>query len=627
MGVMIACGSNLIDNSGFEEILPDGATKGWQELRPTYRIENGAGRNGSRGLVYENDDPDIYRLVSQKVDLQIDCLYRFSVWVRTESLEGAENGATVCLQWHDRAGKWLGGSFPKGVKGTHGWHKIEGSVKIPEGAAVVSVTPYVRKGMTGKAWFDDLELVKHIPPPVGVICSSAYRDTVAAHECSYFVELALAANDLCAQDVEAIFTLRAHTGEVVFTRAADSIKEDHAVITIDTARIAEGCYDVEFVLRTVAGEELGCCAGRMKRVAQMPERKVWIDAHKRVIVDGRPFFPLGMFFSGIKKDQLKIYAAGPFNCLMPYVMPSAEQVDMVHEAGLKIIYSLKDIYYGTCYAPKALKSEADEAEFVRVRVEKFKDHPALLAWYVNDELPPDMIGRLSARQTLMRELDPDHPTWVVLYQYNQVRTYIPSFDIVGTDPYPIPGKSAGMALTWSRVTRDQCWNARPFWQVPQVFDWAGYGEGADKAEQRAPTLDEMRTMAWHCIAAGANGLIFYSFFDLVKMDEKDPFEKRWREVCEMATEIRGYLPVLLSAESVSGIECAGGDQIEYRAWSYNNAHYLLIVNGSRQSAGAIVKLAARPDRIATEFGEAPVVSADGELQFKIDPLKPVLIRW
>ena len=91
------------------------------------------------------------------------------------------------------------------------------------------------------------------------------------------------------------------------------------------------------------------------------------------------------------------------------------------------------------------------------------------------------------------------------------------------------------------------------WQVPQVFDWAGYKKGPDRDQYRAPTLAEMRAMAWQCIAAGANGLVFYSYFDLYKMDKEDPFEKRWKDVCAMGEDIKRYIPVMLSVDPVPQI--------------------------------------------------------------------------
>ena len=31
----------------------------------------------------------------------------------------------------------------------------------------------------------------------------------------------------------------------------------------------------------------------------------------------------------------------------------------------------------------------------------------------------------------------DHPAWAVLYEDTQLRDYVKTFDVVGTDPYPI----------------------------------------------------------------------------------------------------------------------------------------------------------------------------------------------
>jgi hypothetical protein len=618
--------ANLVRNPGFEEIAPDGGPLAWNEVKPVYRIEDGAGRNGSRGLLFDNSDPGFYRFPGQKIEMQPGSLYRFSVWVRTEGLAGDESGATLCLEWTDRSGQWLGGSYPHGVKGTHEWQLVEGVAKIPENAGSVRLSPYVRKGMTGRAWFDDISVTRHIPPAVGVIVSSAYRDTLADGSSFYFVELALSDAGLHRDKVAGVFSVIDSEDKCFFSGKAEFITDNAAGIEINTSKIPVGLYHVDFVLSASDGGEIGRCRGRLNRVAQLPERKVYIDAHNRAIVDGKPFFPLGMYWSSIKPDLLQTYAQGPFNCLMPYGSPTREQMDLARAAGLKVIYSVKDIYHGTRWAPKGVQTEQDEIEFVRARVDEFKEHPALLAWYINDELPLSMIERLTARRDLMEELDPQHPAWVVLYQYNQVRSYLPSFDIIGTDPYPIPKKPAGMALEWTRVTRAQCWNARALWQVPQVFDWAAYKKGEEAQNSRAPTLDEMRAMAWQCIAGGANGLIFYSFFDLFKLPEKDPFEKRWPEVCAMAREISRYIPVLLSVDPVAGLSWIKPEQVEARAWSYNGETYILIVNGGTEPAEASLISDTPVKALAVEFGVPPQSMESGARRFTIEPLKPVLAR-
>ena len=618
---------NLVKNPGFEELDSAGKPLAWNEVKPVYRIKDGAGRNGSRGLAFENSDPAFYSFPSQKLSVTPGQQYTFSVWVKTIGLKGDENGATVCIQWSDKNGKFLGGSYPHGKKGDCDWYKIEGHAKVPAEAAFVSISPYVRRGLTGRAWFDDLSVTHYVPPMVGVLCSSGYRGVSAGGIVQYFAELHLAEAGSAPDKVAALFFVKDKSGKPVFGSPADFVEDDRAGIEIDTSKIPVGEYTVEFNLKRKGGKELGTATCSLKRVSELPARKVYIDEHRRTIADGKPFFPLGMYWSSIKKDRLETYAKGPFNCLMPYGAPNKEKMDMAHNAGLKVIYSVKDIYSGTRWAPKGVKTLEDEVSYIKQKVEVFKNHPALLAWYINDELPLTMIDRLAARRDLMEELDPDHPAWVVLYQYNQVRSYIPSFDIIGTDPYPIPKKPVGTALEWTRVTRDESFNLRPMWQVSQVFDWGGYRKGKEREESRAPTLDEMRAMAWQCIAAGANGLVFYSYFDLYKMNERDPFEKRWKDVCSMASEIKRFIPVMLSVDPVKNFSWVKPAQVQGRVWSYKGETYILAVNGGSEPAEARIMFDKSVKQFNVEFGDAPKRMKFGAYRFTLDPLRPVMVRF
>lgn len=622
---------NAVRNAGFEETDAAGATVGWSERRPVYRFAGGAGRGGSRGLVFENSDPAFYAFPSQRLEVETGQCYAFEVWVRTEGLEGEESGATVCMEWSGADGKWLGGAYAKGVRGTSdGWQKVRGTTQaLPAEAARVTVAPYVRRGMTGKAWFDDLKVTRHVPPLVTTVSASCYRRTAAAGPVTFSAGLTLKASGVARSAVRGAFAFVAADGTVVRTAAPETLEDDVARLTLaDVSALPVGDYTVRFTL-DVEGKDAGrrhAAETRFRRVAALPERRAFIDAHRRLIVEGKPFFPLGMYWSGVKEAELETYAKGPFNCLMPYGSPNAAQMDACHARGLKVIYSIKDIYSGTQWAPKHIKTEADEETEIRKRVALHRGHPALLSWYINDELPLEMADRLAARQRLMEELDPDHPTWVVLYQYTQVRSYLETFDVIGTDPYPIPEKPAGTALEWTRVTRDQSHNVRAMWQVPQVFDWGAYRKGVARDKARAPTLAEMRAMAWQCVAAGANGLVFYSFFDLHKMNDRDPFERRWAEVCAMGEEIRRLIPVLLSVEPAPAVTCDGPASVETRVWRVGGEVYLLAVNGAAQPVTATVRVAGGFAKAEAVFGAAPSAAGGGALTLPLDPLGPVMLR-
>lgn len=619
---------NLVRNPGFEETDAAGATVGWDGRGAVYRLCDGCGRGGGRGLAFENRDPDFYSFPAQQLDCEPGACYQFEVWVRTEGLVGEETGATICIEWSGADGKWMGGAYADGVRGTSdGWVLVRGrSRAIPADATRVVVCPYVRRGMTGRAWFDDLRVVRYHPPLAFTVSASCYRRVAASGPVTFSAALGLKDSGIRADECAAVFSFEDGAGGVLLERKPDVLTDERAQVTLEVAELPPGESRVRFAVAARGGAARGEASTTFRRAGDLPERRVHVDAHRRLIVDGRPFFPLGMYWGSVNEPELGVYAQGPFNCLMPYAGPDKGQMDACHARGLKVIYSIKDIYHGTRWAPAGIRSEADEVGWITERVALHRRHPALLAWYINDELPVEMVDRLAARQRLMEELDPDHPTWVVLYQYDQVGQYMDTFDVIGTDPYPIPEKPAGTALEWTRVTREQSHGSRAMWQVPQVFDWGGYRKGGERAKARAPTLAEMRAMAWQCIAAGANGLVFYSFFDLHKMHERDPFEERWAGVCEMAGEIRRLIPVLLSAEPVPAISVAAPPAVETRAWRHDGAVYLLAVNGAAEPVVATVKVAGAFKGVEPQFGPAPRHGGDQGLVFTLPPLEPVMVR-
>ena len=109
-------GGELVLNGGFDEVV-DGKTAHWNTVGKKFTYRDGEGRNGTRALCYENDDPKFYSFPGQKIQLKAGHAYEYQVWVKTEDLTGNESGATVCFEWNDANGKWLGGAYVGGVNG------------------------------------------------------------------------------------------------------------------------------------------------------------------------------------------------------------------------------------------------------------------------------------------------------------------------------------------------------------------------------------------------------------------------------------------------------------------------------------------------------------------------------
>ncbi len=562
----------LPKNAGFETEDAKGGAANWTLYgNGEWSVLRGEGRNGTRAV--QCADVGKGGWTTQWVDLEPGRAYRVEGWVRTEGVEGS--GVLFDFSWHDAYGTRIGtaATQPR-VKGTTAWTKVSLTAFVPPSASRRCLLGMPVTGNSkGKAWFDDLRLTAVDLPPIGQFISSAYRNRAAEGPVTFHVSLNATKAEVAAKGWKARFALPGGRTVPVATDGGE------VSFTVDAAALPMGASEVAFELLDASGKRVASRAITFTRTAAPETKGVRIDARGIARIDGKPFFPLGMFMWKAEPKTIDHYATGPFNCLMPYAEPTRAEMDNVAAKGLKMIYTLKDCYVGLKSAPKCVTNEASEVEYITRRVAEFKNHPALLAWYINDELGLDWIDRLSMHRDLFERLDPDHPTWVAHYMVEDIRNHLPGFDVIGSDPYPIcqtGDPPISQVMEHTRITRKGVFGARAMWQIPQAFDWGAYRK-KDVAKTRPPTFEEMRNMAWQFIAEGANGLIFYSYSSWERMKWRTPPEQMWGNVCRIGEEVREKFPIFLSDEpapAVSGVTESGC----VRAWRKDGRMYLLAVN-------------------------------------------------
>ncbi len=615
---------NLVSNPSFE----DGAAP-WS-LPATYTVDTTQAHTGKASLRVDSRDAARYLLAGQRVACQPGRLYEVSVWVKTEQVTGEDSGATVCLEWSNAQGGYLGGSYPAGHKGTTDWVRVRAVAgPLPPEAASVSVTVYLRKGMVGRAWFDDVDVHEVLPPPMTLrMVRPAYRGRfVAGTASAAMLEVAVAERQAGDRDLGALaLRYELKQGDRVVQQGDLPLPQRLVDVRVPLSELKVGRYDLDLVLTAKAdGQELARQSRRLEAVdPAAPRPKVFIDDLGRTMVEGQPFFPLGLYDSRCKPADLKRMAEAGFNCVMPYGINSTDlsqtkaYLDAAQAAGLKVIYSIKDFYDGTTWRPKQVGPWKTIEDMTKGVVSTFKDHPALLAWYLNDELPLSMHGELEARYRAVRDLDPDHPCWVVLYQVESLPGYVDTTDVLGTDPYPIPDpKRLAMAGQWTRRTVAAVGPYGGVWQVPQAHDTGCYVKDVEGRKRfRAPTLTELRNMTFQCLAEGARGLIYYSYFDL----QRDPlgFDRRWADMRALADELRGLIPFVLSDEAPlpAGVSPAGAPPVAFaRIWQHQGRFAGVAANAGLAAADFAWRLpgrAPKPHGEATAFSQTAGQLAPGQ---------------
>ena len=580
-------------NQGFEA-----GTNGWQIPNALWRIEDGAGRKGSKCLVYENKDPKRYLFPRHSLALDAGGIYRYGAWVKVDARPGDGSRRIepkVSLDFADASGKWIGADYarPVGKPAADGWVLYEG-VTRPLASAVVSgnLFGFMPRGGTGRVRFDDFfiscEEVRH----VDTVVSSAYRDTATEGTVSFVATLFVDPAKMPLDTLSAKFSYCNANG-VEAEVPAETLDSEHAAVKLDVARLAAGTHPLTFVLRTKAGgRELGRAACSFTRAAVL--RRVAFDRFGRTLVDGKPFFPLGMYARDVTPEALALYTNGtPYNCIMPYHMPSKEMLDACRDAGLMVICSVKDFVYGVNEDRERFRSREDSFAHIAGMVRAAKDHPATLAWYANDESPPRQIDTLRDLKHMIHELDPDHPVWHVTDKPWKVRPFLGSYDVIGQDPYPIGLSGAdadiGRAATDALMTREAMYDTVPMWHVPQAFNWA-WQKGHKSDASRYPTAKELVSMTWQPIAAGANGLIYYAFHRICMATKGAERDECLRRAAVAAAEVKAKMPILLSKPGPVVLSAPKG--MVCRTWrSAPGVTTLLAVNTTREAVSGTVTLA------------------------------------
>lgn len=220
-----------------------------------------------------------------------------------------------------------------------------------------------------------------------------------------------------------------------------------------------------------------------------------------------------------------------------------------------------------------------DLENVKKIILAFKNHPALLGWYLGDTPPVKYTEELKKDlkmhkfvYDLVKELDPHHIAWSCIH--GQVSGMFPEYleitDVVSTDHYPISADLSTRVSKWTDEASLLAEGKKPVWIVPQAF-------GAQEHWFGEPTPDELRCMTYLAITHGAKGIFYFCY--------KPLYQRFWKEIGKLAKEIKKITPVLLSPTHKRGV-LVNSRLIHTLLKEYNGKRYLIAVNSARKKIDA-----------------------------------------
>lgn len=423
--------------------------------------------------------------------------------------------------------------------------------------------------------------------------------------------------------------LKAHGGRTIASRRA---RPETGTFTVDFGRLAftgEAVLDVE--LSDPASGKV--CARRSLNVTVAPARKpgpgeVTITEGGALLVDGRPFMPLGFFTSlgkrfgqdrdmdRVRGELAKISGAG-FNCIMEYWDGSfaahGRLTDFYSACagnGIKVLANFSGAY-------KTPERMADHVARARRVLES---GAPLLGWYVLDEASFTHLPAIRALRRALNGLTPGIPTWQV--NIREVEPFLDVADVLGGDHYLIGRHQGVLKQMDSYMALASSCAPAAMWYCPQCFNWANYDRDARSdrekylAKDDEPTVNEMLAIAFLHAAHGVKGFVFYMYNDIFAGPVPELYGKRWSDVVTVGRVMKSLEPFILSGEPVEMLpvtDVRGRTRVALFRDGRGHSRVLLI--GLDYGNEAVFSLPPGCEGLAPVFGNVSA-EADGKYRFK-----------
>ena len=623
---------DIIGNGAFERT-SDGKAEEWS-LTGCFHAGSNLGHNGNGGLVWEAAARQGKLHVARQVlkGVKAGDTVKMSALVKKDGFKtDSTQGAVMSIEWHDKDDKWIKALYAVTRMVPDGeWTPIQATGIMPANAKSAVMMIYVSGDSVGKVSWDNVHVEKAMAAPVSFVTTSIYRNMASSGKADFHAAIAVP-DSAVGKKISANFTWRDDCGESHCVPAT-RLTADEACIELDVGKMAKGTQTVTCALYA-DGERLGLETVDFTRVEKIPSRHVWIDEHGRCIADGRPFFPIGMYWNPdrrkIAKDdntELDWFTNGPFNCVIHYEMMDRRRLDYCQSLGLKTLNAIDNRIRRCATGRFTEPYSRDEAQkLLNERIAAVKDHPALLGWYIGDEVDAGAIPHQRKLYQLVKAADEHHPIYGVQDRTYDLRPFANTMDVLGLDCYPVCQKPVSEVSKMMRDGQEAVFGTLPTWGVPQAFDWAWYGPGREKIE-RFPSLAEMRSMNWQYIANGANGLFLFAFNCYFYPLCKDDWRPRFALACEGAREVARLADVLLSVEPApkGGLNSS---QAVCRTWAKDGKVYVLVCNLANRPQDVTVELDAGSWCMdGTELGTPATMAGPRTVSFYLDAIGVSLVR-
>jgi len=629
--IIINCKDNIVKNPSFEEFDSKNKLTYWRINNKTEISSDSHSGKNSLHWKQENKRVKNYQLI------ELEKNYRYEICIHFKLKNIIGNGFSFYIDNNNYSSGINERYYSPLYNGTNDWKKEcydSGKIKKPNGDEekyVFGAFTFEENKTNGEVFIDDISIYR-IDDFLKITISND-RDEVYDN-INIVYEIDTDKGNYSLSDWNLITRIKDGNINIYETRN-DCIISSFFTIPINIEKlnlINNHFYQIEVILSNLKDEIININNYTFKKIEKI-ERKVTFDEYGRMYLNNELFFPFGIYLYGVNQNDLIQLNRTHLNFIIPYSNISIDTMNMINETqngNIKIIYSIRDIFQINSTTCNVLNEENDYKDYIKT-INKLKEHPLLIGWYINDEISSCFNKNLRNRTLTIHEIDPNHPSLTVICKRDDVEPLINTTDIMGIDVYPIgfPRKTIRDVYEIHNGTYNKLLRTKPMWPVVQIFDWYWYF-GNEGFESCPPTLQEMRSMSWQAFVSGAKGIIFYSLYDIFRMNNskihRQPFEERWGDVIEFTDQIWKYKDVILSVEKVNYIEYKENSNAAFKQWKYNGYNYLVVVNLERKNEIFEINL-LNEYKINKEFGLGTFKQNKNNIIIYLEPIDVFMIKY
>jgi hypothetical protein len=279
--------------------------------------------------------------------------------------------------------------------------------------------------------------------------------------------------------------------------------------------------------------------------------KVTFDDQGVIQVNGRPFFPIGIWVYQINDAVMHECNERRFNTIVGNGF-GPDAMDRIHAQGMMAIpFSTKEF------------------------LEKSIAHPATLLWYLTDEPEGHNMdpAALKKEYDRVKAIDATHPIGIDMYLLAAIAKYKDGNDYTMTDVYPVtknrdvPLKNVGIHMDEARRVHGANW---PHLSFIQTFG----GEQTDGGKWAQPTPAEVRCMTFIALVHRANGILYFSYWPQAP--------ETWQSIGQLNRDLYQIVPYLIAPGGKEIPAKSFDGDVEIRARKVGESVLIMAVNTQRK---------------------------------------------